>query len=362
MVPQVSEARTALLQLTMGAQMRTQSFSETSAATQFGMPLGLRYVTLPFRFVARSVMEFVDINGLYLAAAIAYYSFMSMFPLALVLIWGSREIIGIERFDQHLIEGIESVVPVLTAAGGSSFIEDFILHAIATNNAVTLFSLVGLVFGALGVFGAIRKSMNEIWGVERYRPLVHQRLVDLMLMITASCVLFLSLMLALAFTFIEQIMAFMFPEVSQINPVLTSAVRWLAPLSLTWLAITVAYSWLPNVNVRLTEVMLVSACTTIAFELVKAGFIFYLQSVAPTIVSFYGSMTTTTLFFLFIYAQSIVLLVGAMFAVKRTLHRRALARSRSVVDSQASTRRGVDGDATVSISLKVPPFAGVVAH
>ena len=341
--------------------MRFGSFSEAGTVPQLGSPLLMRYATFPFRFVARNAMEFVDINGLYLAAAIAYYSFMSILPLSLVLIWASREIIGIERFDQHLIDGIESVVPVLTAAGGSSFVEDFILHAIATNNAVTLFSLVGLVFGALGVFGAIRKSMNEIWGVEQYRPLVHQRIVDLMLMMTASCVLFLSLMLAITFTFIEQLMAFMFPEVGQINPVLTSAIRWLAPLSLTWLAITVAYSWLPNVDVRLTEVMLVSAATTLAFELVKAGFIFYLQSVAPSVVSLYGSMTTMTLFFLFIYAQSIVLLVGAMFAVKRTRRKRMLEQQRTGADSQADTHGGVDGATSDSISLNGARLSGVVA-
>ena len=342
--------------------MQTRSFSDASAIVPSSSPVNLRLLTLPFRFVIRNVMEFVDINGLYLAAAIAYYSFMSIFPLSLVLIWASRQFIGIERFDQHLIDGIESLVPVLTSTEATSFIEDFILHAIATNNAFTLFSLVGLVFGALGVFGAIRKSMNEIWGVERYRPLIHQRFVDLLLMITGSCVLFLSLMLALLFTFIEQIMAFMFPEAAQINPVLATFIRWIAPLTLTWLAITVVYSWLPNVDVRLTEVALVSALTTLAFELVKAGFIFYLQSVAPSMVSLYGSMSTMMLFFLFIYAQSIVLLVGAMFAVKRTRRKRKEAQVAAGVDLTLETRVGVDGESWVSISLKgaKPAQAGVV--
>ena len=346
----------------MNALLHTRSLSEATTIAQLGGTLSMRLLTAPFRFVVRNVMEFVDINGLYLAAAIAYYSFMSIFPLSLVLIWTSRQFIGIERFDQHLIQGIESLVPVVNSVGDTSFIEDFILHAIATNNAFTLFSLVGLVFGALGVFGAIRKSMNEIWGVERYRPLIHQRFVDLMLMITASCVLFLSLMLALVFTFIEQIMAFMFPEAAQINPVFTTAVRWLAPLTLTWLAITVIYSWLPNVDVHLREVALVSAMTTVAFELVKAGFIFYLQGVAPSMASLYGSMSTMMLFFVFIYAQSIVLLVGAMFAVKRTRRKRSEELARAQSESQALDRNGVDGVHCVSISLNGMRQAGVVAH
>lgn len=345
----------------MDAITQTRYFIEARAIANHGSLVSPRLLTAPFRFVVRNAMEFVDINGLYLAAAIAYYSFMSIFPMSLVLIWASRQFIGIERFDQHLIDGIESLVPVLTSVGGSSFIEDFILHAVATNNALGLFSLVGLVFGALGVFGAIRKSMNEIWGVEQYRPLVHQRLVDLMLMITASCVLFLSLMLALVFTFIEQIMAFMFPEVSQINPVLTSAIRWLAPLSLTWLAITVIYSWLPNVDIRLSEVALVSAVTTLAFELVKAGFIFYLQGVAPSMLSLYGSMSTLMLFFVFIYVQSIVLLVGAMFAVKRARRKRSELRMRVDSESAAATRGGVDGETCRPISLTGTRQAGVVA-
>ena len=278
--------------------------------------LGVRSVIAAARFVGRSAMEFVNINGLYLAAAIAYYSFMSLLPLSLVLIWASRQIIGIEQFDQRLVEGIEGVVPVLNTAGGHSFISEFIGRAVASNVAVTLFSLIGTFLGALGVFGAIRKSMNEIWGVPQARNLIIQRAIDVTLMIGAMCVLFASLILAMALTFIQQIISVMLPDAPQISPVIYEVVRWLGPLCLTFFSITVIYSWLPNVNVRLREVMLVSFLTTLAFEVVKAGFIFYLEQVAPSLVSFYGSVSTLMFFFYFVYAQSIVLLLGAMFSVK----------------------------------------------
>ena len=340
----------------MASQDGSQTANGARVATAISWRAVFRLLTAPVKFVARSAMEFVEINGLYLAAAIAYYSFMSIFPLALVLLWVSRQWIGIEEFDARLIAGIEAVVPVLGTAEGSSFIEDFIQRAVSANAALTLASLAGLLLGALGIFGAIRKSMNEIWGVEQYRPLLIQRVWDVCMMIAGSCVLFLSLMLAIVFTFLEQIMTLLFPEVAHLSPVLIAAIRWSVPLAITWAAITVIYSWLPNVEVGLSEVVWVAGATTIAFELVKAGFIFYLQQETQSIVSIYGSLSTIMFFLYFVYAQSIVLLMGAMFAAKRT-HRRRCKDSISGRECDMHSQHGdIEPDGSVSVSLSIPRY------
>ena len=328
-----------------------RTISEAGSSASVGLHIVLRLIAAPALFIKRSALEFVEINGLYLAAAIAYYSFMSIFPLVLVLLWVSRRWIGIAEFDQRLVEGIEGVIPVMTAAGGSSFIAEFIQRAAETNSVLTLFSLVGLLLGAMGVFGAIRKSMNEIWGVEQYRPLLHQRVIDLFLMIAGSCVLFLSLMMAIVFSFIEPIMDFMFPDADHLSPILIAAIRWGVPISLTWGAITVIYSWLPNVEVGLSEVALVAAITTVAVEVVQFGFIFYLQQVAPSLISFYGSLSTMMFFFYFVYAQSIVLLLGAMFAAKRTLRNRSRASLAGIASEPSDEHAVIDHPDRVSVSL-----------
>lgn len=319
---------------------------------------GFRLLSVPAKFVVRNAMDFVNINGFYLAAAIAYYSFMSVFPLALVLLWVSRQWIGIAEFDQRLVSGIEGVVPVLDATGGSSFVADFVHRAVSANAALTLVSLGGLLLGALGIFGAIRKSMNEIWGVEQYRPLLIQRIWDICLMVVGSCVLFLSLMLAIVFTFIDQITSFLFPDAAHLSPAFATVIRWVAPLAVTWGAVTVIYSWLPNVKVGLSEVMWVAGATTVAFELVKAGFIFYLQREAHSIVSLYGGLSTIMFFFYFVYAQSIVLLMGAMFAAKRT-HRKRCRDSLSGRECDMhSQHAAVEPDGGVSVSLSDRRYIG----
>ena len=213
----------------------------------------------------------------------------------------------------------------------------------------------------MGVFGAIRKSMNEIWGVEQYRPLLHQRVIDLFLMITGSCVIFVSLMLAIVFSFIEPIMDFMFPDSAHLSPLLIAVIRWGVPISLTWGAITVIYSWLPNVEVGLSEVALVAAITTVAVELVQLGFIFYLQQAAPSLVSFYGSLSTMMFFFYFVYAQSIVLLLGAMFAAKRTLRNRCRDSLAGRDCEPSDDRSAIDHADSVSVSLTRSRHLGDVA-
>ena len=107
----------------------------------------------------------MSVNGHYLAAAIAFYSFLSIFPafpLRLITLW--RFVVGIEGFEDRLITGIVTQIPVLAETEGPSFVEGFI-HNVSNDPAVTSsLTGLGLFIAGMGVFGSIRKSVNVIWG------------------------------------------------------------------------------------------------------------------------------------------------------------------------------------------------------
>ena len=100
-------------------------------------------------FLYRNVNDFMSVNGHYLAAAIAFYSFLSIFPLSIALITLWRFVVGIEGFEDRLITGIVTQIPVLAETEGPSFVEGFI-HNVSNDPARNLQFGPDLVYSSPG--------------------------------------------------------------------------------------------------------------------------------------------------------------------------------------------------------------------
>ena len=291
-------------------------------------------------FVVRNVNDFLSINGHYLAAAIAFYGFMSIFPLSIALLWLSRRFIGIENFEQRLVDGILAQIPVLNASEGVSFVEDFINEVVSTNNpALTGFAGLGLFIAGMGVFGSIRKSVNIIWGIPRPRPFLIERVMDMALMLGASSLLFLSLVITGLLAFIEQLTGFFFPNAQQFDPTFVRFIGWVAPPVMTYIVFLVIYWWLPNTKTRVTEVAGIALLGAAAFEITKLVFIFYLNRAGSSLSSLYGSISTIMLFFFFVYVEAIVLLAGAMLSAKWSNFMRVRNQKKQIAALEESLKR-----------------------
>ncbi len=277
---------------------------------------GYKWARWAIMFISRNVNDFVYINGHYLAAAIAFYGFLSLFPLSIALITLSRILIGIEGFEQRLIEGLLQQFPTLKESPDASFVENFI-HNVSDNNAITS-SLTGLALfiAGLGVFGSIRKSVNIIWGIHRPRPFLIERAIDLILMLGASAFLFLSVMLSALLTFLGVITEFLFPEAPNYDTGFLRIIAIAAPPFITYCVFAVIYWWLPNTRVRFVEISGVALLAAVAFEIAKYAFIFFLRNSGSQFSSVYGSISTIMMFFFFVYVEAIILLAGAMLSAK----------------------------------------------
>ena len=281
-----------------------------------------------FWFVYGNVNDFMSFNGHYLAASIAFYSFLSIFPLTIALITLWRFAVGIEGFEDRLIKGIVSQIPVLGETEGPSFVERFI-HNVSANPAVTSsLTGLGLFVSGMGVFGSIRKSVNLIWGIQRPRPFLIERLIDLIMMIVASSLLFFSLLLSAIFSFIQEIAELLTSDIAPLNQWMLVVAVFIIPSAITYIVFTVVYWWLPNTKVRLVEIMGVAFLAAVAFEIVKYVFIFFLRNSGGLLTSVYGSISTVMMFLFFVYVEAIVLLAGAMLSAKWSNHLRILDQRR----------------------------------
>ncbi|WP_287001997.1 MULTISPECIES: YihY/virulence factor BrkB family protein [Gordonia] len=130
----------------MSFSERTDAFQRKHPAT--GYPLGVVY-------------KFFDDQGGYLAALIAYYGFVSLFPLLLVF----TSILGIvlhnnPELENRILDSALSQIPVI----GSQLRDTGTISG--SGLAVTI-GAVGAIYGGLGVAVAIQNAMNIIWNVPR---------------------------------------------------------------------------------------------------------------------------------------------------------------------------------------------------
>lgn len=107
------------------------------------------------------IYKFVDDQGGYLAALIAYYAFVSLFPLLLIL----TTVLGLVLRDdpelqERILESALSQIPVVGFQLGDP-------NQIGGGATGITIGVLGAVYGALGVSVVVQNAMNVVWSVPR---------------------------------------------------------------------------------------------------------------------------------------------------------------------------------------------------
>ena len=268
------------------------------------------------KFFISVLNEFLHKNGASLSASISFYTFFSLFPLLLGLIAVFSLVgPGIDGMEEKLIEALREQIPVLAEAD-DEFLGNFFESISKGRGVGSVVAIIGLFWVSQQVFSSIRKNINIIWGIDKTRPFLKERIIDLSLMFGASTLLLVSVFISGFLVFIEDLTKIIIPETPDIIPVLWKQLALFLPWIFTYIVFLVLYWWLPNVKVRFKEVWLTSLLGAIAFEISKFVFIFYLRNMSGMATNIYGGVSTIIVLMIFIYVSSIILLVGAMLTMR----------------------------------------------
>jgi membrane protein len=122
-------------------------------------------------FVAAVIKKFGEDQAGQLAALIAYYGFVSLFPLLLVLVTILGFVLqGDHAEQQRILDGALGQFPIIR--------EQLKLHSLTGSSAGLAIGVVGSLLAGLGVTGATQNAFNRIWHVPfKHRPnWLHARL------------------------------------------------------------------------------------------------------------------------------------------------------------------------------------------
>jgi len=109
-------------------------------------------------YPAAVIVKFVEDGAARLAALIAYYAFVSLFPLTLVFVTVIGFLLpGNPALQQDVVHGALARIPVVG--------DQLRLHGITGHWWVLVLSLVVTLWGARGVATALQHALNSVWNV-----------------------------------------------------------------------------------------------------------------------------------------------------------------------------------------------------
>lgn len=268
-------------------------------------------IKFTFSLIKDSFNEFMNDNGLKLAAALSYYTVFSLAPMLLVIISVVSFFYGKEAFTGELFGQISGLVGKDAAAQ----LQEIIKNAEVSNKS-TVAATVGVVtllIGATGVFAEIQDSINYIWSIKSkpkksWLAYLKNRLLSFSVILTLGFLLIVSLGVNTAIDLLSSRLERYFSEVSVI--IFTGLNIALVLIVLTAL-FTAIFKVLPDGHVRWKECMIGAAFTAVMFAIGKFGISLYLgqQDLGAT----YGASASIVILLTWVYYSSIILYFGAEF-------------------------------------------------
>ena len=238
------------------------------------------------------------------AAAIAYFAIFSLFPLTLLSIAIASFSLG-SLIDQHLVvQKLEFIAPALGQLLGKNIEE-----IIRARGPVTLVALVSLIWSASTMIFVLTGTLNEIWGIERCRPVWKRRgLAILFILVFVGPILFLALF---ADSMIANLRTWL-PD--QIIPIVGGISLVLAIL-LDVALFMVLYLMLPHAASSWREILPGAIGAGLLWELAKKTFLFFISTYISVSNLVYGSVAAIVAVLTWAYLSCLIFLFGAYLSV-----------------------------------------------
>ncbi|MBN1923063.1 MAG: YihY/virulence factor BrkB family protein [Anaerolineae bacterium] len=245
-----------------------------------------------------------------MAAAIAYYALLSLFPLTLLSIAVASLSLGPVMEQQFIIQKLEFVAPAL-----GQLLGDNINAIIQTRGPVTGIALVGLIWSASTVFYTLTLTLNEMWGIKRRRPGWKRRgLALLFVLVFVGPALFLA--------------AFAGSMIADLRPWLPDSFLWIKggisvalALLLDGIAFMTLYVLLPHGAATWRELLPGAIGAGLLWELAKKLFLSFVTTYISVSNLVYGSVAAVIAFLAWAYLTSLIFLFGAYLSVAYHQHK-----------------------------------------
>jgi membrane protein len=253
--------------------------------------------------IEQTLRAYSEDRGSLTAAALSYYTLLSLFPLMLFILAISSQFLSSEEAIRQVTRFVGSYLPSSPALLRSSLQEITSLRG-----PLTVVAAGGFLWSASGVFDLIQLGLNRAFCVQQLRPLWRQRLVSMAMVMGVSLLFGLSFLMttALRLAIHYGVLPRHDPVVDILPPVTT--------ILLGFLVFGLLYRYIPyDPGLRWRDVWLSAVLASLLWEGAKLGFAWYLTNLA-LLNLVYGSVGTIIAVMLWGYITAAILILGAELA------------------------------------------------
>jgi membrane protein len=243
------------------------------------------------------------------AAALTYYSLLSLFPalllgIALLGVFGQQGLIAnASDFLRSVGAPDQTVQAVRGALRGAQDNRGTALGALALGLATSL-------YGASGAFGAVGRALNAIWRVEEGRGFVKHKLHDLgWTLVVLALVLVTCVLIFLGGSLSE----FVFSQIGlgDTTAAIWRYARWPLALLAMILIYAVVYFAAPNVEIRRFQWITPGAAFGVLAWLAASAVFFLYVSSFSSYEATYGAFAAAVILLVWLWLTNLVPLFGA---------------------------------------------------
>ncbi|WP_236636504.1 YihY/virulence factor BrkB family protein [Pradoshia eiseniae] len=239
-----------------------------------------------------------EITGL--AAQLAYYFLLSIFPL---LIFTITLLPYFPVTTQDIISMLEAYVP----SESVKLLESSLSTVMENRNGGLLsFGILATIWSASNGINAIIRALNHAYDVEESRSFIVSRALALVLTVAMIIVVVISLLLPI---FGKMILGIVFDFLGFEPSFMYTLLRWTISIAVTTFVFTMLY-WLgPDVKLPIKWAWPGALFSSIGWALSSLAFSFYVNSFA-NFSSTYGSLGGLIVLMLWFYISGLVIIVG----------------------------------------------------
>jgi len=222
-------------------------------------------------------------------------------------------------------------------------IADAIRSYIKAKGSVWIVSLLLMLLASSIIFSSINRSLNYIWGAGASRAMLHQKALDVAMLVVVGTLLLVSLGVSSLIGWLQQLLEDNAGELLITRGTLFSALLFLIPLLISFFFCLVAYRYIPRARHTMADVWPGAILGALSLEVLKLGWVNYISRFTSYSTA-YGSLGTLLVLLFLTYLAFYGFLLGAEVAcvwpsVRDGTYEASAAEL--MADAAASRRRGI---------------------
>ena len=256
---------------------------------------------------ARVAKGMQQIESTHLAAGVAYYALLSLFPLLLGLLALGGILLSSEGTYQGLLSFVTENLP-----GSKAFVEQNVGEVVEFRGVVGVGAILGFLWTASIGFGAVARSVNRAWGIRVNRPFYVAKPLHILMALAVGALFLIS---TSATSVIEVITD---PERDFGIPAqefflqlgLGHLALRMVPWGINVFIFLMIYRFAPNCKTYWRYIWPGAVVAAVLLEVSKGLFLWYLDNLA-IYNQVYGSVTSVIVLLFWIYVSALILILGA---------------------------------------------------